>query len=655
MKTKIILFITLLVALLSVFAFTVSAEVPEWTAMQYIDGMADKATFGADGTNATATSRVMLSHEVTDETTGETTTVYTTYPAYYVVKNSTAVGFSFTEINKYTGGITYAAQNVVRIEFPAGTLSTPDMVMKPASGFTALQTVVFPQGFTTIGAFTFKNNDKEDKSALISVEIPSTVTSIGEQAFYRCFYLTSLVIPEGITEIPSKMAYYATGLENLVLPSTLKIIGAHAFDGDGALCGDLVIPHGCTTIDGYSFRKTNVSSVSLPSTLESIGSEVFKACPSLEAVDSKSKIIGSYMFSDCPSLTTVHLENTVTVGAHAFYAATTSVGSITTLNLPDTITSIGDYAFARAKITSVVIPESVTTIGLGIFKQCIELESAVILCSTSSGEMFQNSSKLSKLVFTEKFDTLGSGAFTGLPSSSTIFYTGSDYERMKTLMSGLNRVSQAKYSSYESYKAGTHTTGTYMFIYDANLCEVGFDSNHVYTGNITPTFKGQKFLSSCDFGDFCTRCNQGQIVETLPALFVNKGYAYSGDSMLQGFAVNRELLSKYEGYLGNIKFGLVAAYCGTGAGFDTTDGELITATGDKTNAKIAAVDFTSRPYDLFEMKITGLTESHKQTSFYINAYIIEGGKVYYIDNDQTTDAAVAKSHNEIVAIVESKK
>lgn len=744
MKTKIILFITLLVALLSVFAFAVSAEVPEWTAMQYIDEMADKATFGADGTNATATSRVMLAHEVTDETTGEITTVYTTYPAYYVVKDSTAVGFSFTEINKYTGGITYAAKNVVRIEFPAGTLSTPDTVMKPAGGFTALQTVVFPQGFTTIGPYTFKvNDDNKFESALVSVEIPSTVTSIGEHAFYRCYHLTSLVIPEGVTEIPSKMAYYATGLENLVLPSTLKIIGTNAFDGDGALCGDLVIPegvteindyafrycgvtsvsissevetvgkdvfrecpnlttatikcktisnnmfykctllntiilentesigqyafeqtalscdivipHGCKTIGNYSFRKTNVSSVSLPSTLESIGSEVFKACPSLEAVNSKSKIIGSYMFSDCPSLTTVHLENTVTVGAHAFYAASTSVGSITTLNLPDTITSIGDYAFARAKITSIVIPESLTTIGLGIFKQCIELESAVILCSTSSGEMFQNSSKLSKLVFTENFDTLGSGAFGSIASSSTIFYTGSDYERMKTLLSSLNRVSQAKFSSYESYKAGTHTTGTYMFIYDANLCEVGFDSNHIYTGDITPTFAGQKFLSSCDFGDFCTRCNQGQIIETLPALFVNKGYAYSDDSMLQGFAVNRELLSKYEGYLGNIKFGLVAAYCGTGAGFDTTDGELITATGDKTNAKIAAVDFTSRSYDLFEMKITGLSESHKQTGFYINAYIIEGGKVYYIDNDQTTDTAVAKSHNEIVAIVDSKK
>ncbi|MBR2444255.1 MAG: leucine-rich repeat domain-containing protein [Clostridia bacterium] len=654
MKTKIILFITLLVALLSVFAFTVSAEVPEWTAMQYLDDMADKATFGADGTNATATSRVMLAHEVTDETTGEITTVYTTYPAYYVVKNSTAVGFSFTEINKYTDGITYAAKNVVRIEFPNGTLSTPDTVMKPASGFTALQTVVFPQGFTTIGAYTFKNNDNEDKSVLEYVEIPSTVTTIGEQAFYRCLKLKSLIIPEGVTEIPSKMAFYAGSISELYIPSTVTSIGTQAFYY--ALDGvKVTLPEKLVSIGEHAFKGSGVTEVCILSDLQTLGTNIFDSSSLLTSVYCKSKTIGPYMFANCSSLTTVRLENTVTIGLHAFYASSTANGSITTLNIPDTVTSIGNYAFARAKITSVVIPESVTTIGLGIFKQCTELESAVILCSTSSGEMFQNSSKLSKLVFTEKFDTLGSGAFSGLPSSSTIFYTGSDYSRMKTLMSSLNRVSQAKYSSYESYKAGTHTTGTYMFIYDANLCEVGFDSNHIYTGDITPTFEGQKFLSSCDFGDFCTRCSQGQIIETLPALFINKGYAYSGDSMLQGFAVNRELLSKYESYLGNIKFGLVAAYCGTGAGFDTTDGELITATGDKTNEKIAAVDFTSRSYDLFEMKITGLSESHKQTSFYINAYIIEGGKVYYIDNDQTTDTAVAKSHNEIVAIVESKE
>ena len=660
MKTKIILFITLLVALLSVFAFTVSAEVPEWTAMQYIDEMADKATFGADGTKATATSRVMLAHEVTDETTGEITTVYTTYPAYYVVKNSTAVGFSFTEINNYTGDITYAAKNVVRIEFPNGTLSTPEQVLKPDKGFTALQTVVFPQGFTTIGQYTFKNNDNTDKSSLVSVEIPSTVTSIGQQAFYRCYYLTSLVIPEGVTEIPTQMAYYTKALENLVLPSTLKTIGSQAFYYAGSaegvsIAAPTVIPEGCTTIGDYAFKFSGVTDVSIPSTLESVGIQLFMSCPNLTTVTCSSKTIGDLMFSECPALQTVTLYNTVTIGDRAFFAKSAEKSSITSFNLPDTVTSIDDFAFARSKVTSIVVPAGVTTLGDGVFKESKSLESAVVLGSITGSNMFYGCTNLSKLVFTEKFDTLGSSAFGYIASSSTIFYTGSDYERMKTLLSSLNRVSQAKFSSYESYKAGTHTTGTYMFIYDANLCEVGFDSNHVYTGNITPTFKGQKFLSSCDFGDFCTRCNQGQIVETLPALFINKGYAYSGDSMLQGFAVNRELLSEYEGYLGNIKFGLVAAYCGTGAGFDTTDGELITATGEKTNAKIAAVDFTSRSYDLFEMKITGLTESHKQTSFYINAYIIEGGKVYYIDNDQTTDTAVAKSHNEIVAIVESKK
>lgn len=362
------------------------------------------------------------------------------------------------------------------------------------------------------------------------------------------------------------------------------------------------------------------------------------------------------MFSECSSLKTVRLENTVTIKLHAFYVSSAANGSITSIDLPDTITSIGDYAFARAKITSVVIPASLETIGLGIFKQCTELESAVILCSSSSGEMFQNSSKLSKLVFTESFTTLGSGSFTNIASSSTIFYTGSDYERMKTLMSSLNRVSQAKFSSYESYKAGTHTTGTYMFIYEANLCEVGFDGNHVYTGKITPSFAGEKFLSECSFGDLCTRCNEGQIIETLPALFISKGYSHSEDaessySLLQGFGVNRELISKYEAYLGDIKFGLIAAYCGTGAdGFDTTSGNLINANGQTVNTKVAHVDFTERGYDLFEMKITGLSSSHLATSFYINGYIIANDTVYYIDDQKTTATAVSKTYNSVAGI-----
>ncbi|MBQ7906937.1 MAG: leucine-rich repeat domain-containing protein [Clostridia bacterium] len=214
MKAKFILFLTLTLALLSIFAVSVSAEVPEWTAMQYLDGMADKATFGEDGTSA-ATSRVMLSHEVTDETTGETTIVYTTYPAYYICKDSTSLTMTYTEINEYAG-VTYAAANVVRLEIPKGTVTLPDEVLRASKGYTALQTVVIPEGVTTIGGFVFKVKDNETNTSLISVDIPSTVTSIGEDAFYRCLYLTKLIIPEGVTTIPGQMAYYAGSITELI-------------------------------------------------------------------------------------------------------------------------------------------------------------------------------------------------------------------------------------------------------------------------------------------------------------------------------------------------------------------------------------------------------------------------------------------------------
>ena len=105
-------FILVLIALfVCALAVTVSAaEIPEWTEVTVLEGMTDKATFGADGT-AGATSRVLMSD-------GKT------YPAYYIFKNSTTLGIDFTEINKK--GVTYAQKNVVRVEIPNGitTLSS---------------------------------------------------------------------------------------------------------------------------------------------------------------------------------------------------------------------------------------------------------------------------------------------------------------------------------------------------------------------------------------------------------------------------------------------------------------------------------------------------------------------------------------------------
>ena len=107
--------------LLCAFAITaMAAEIPDWTEVTVLDGMADKATFGADGTVG-ATSRVLMSD-------GKT------YPAYYICKDSKTLGITFADINKKSG-TTYSASSVVRIEVPKGITATADMNFRTADGY----------------------------------------------------------------------------------------------------------------------------------------------------------------------------------------------------------------------------------------------------------------------------------------------------------------------------------------------------------------------------------------------------------------------------------------------------------------------------------------------------------------------------------------
>ncbi|MBQ7906491.1 MAG: hypothetical protein IJ309_00795, partial [Clostridia bacterium] len=145
------------------------------------------------------------------------------------------------------------------------------------------------------------------------------------------------------------------------------------------------------------------------------------------------------------------------------------------------------------------------------------------------------------------------------------------------------------------------------------------------------------------------------VLTTLEPLFKSNGFAATtGDSaaMMQSFAVNKALIEAYKPYLGDIKFGLVAAYCGTGTDFDTTNGALVNADGTGVNGKVAIVDFTDRAYDIFEMKIAGIGEDHKNTEFYICAYVIENNAVSYINNNTTATTATAVKYADVAAFVD---
>ena len=646
MRKKILLLVALISMLCIVLAIGISAaEIPEWTQITELEGMSDKSVFGQDGTKG-ATSRVLMSD-------GKT------YPAYYICKNSTSLGFSFTELSDVAQK-TYEEVDVVRLEVPSGTISAPQAVLKTANGYTSLVTVSLPEGFTTLNGYTFYGSSTAP-SALVTVYFPSTLRTFGINEFIDCTSLEELIIPEGVEKITKDFARNATSLKRVVFPSTLKTIDATAFRYAG-LTGEIVLPEGLTTIGQYAFANTNVESVVLPSTLQTIGTYVFTECSSLVSVTSKSPTIGNQMFYKCPNIENVVLENTVTIGTQAFNNPNGGTTNIKDLVLPEGLTSIGNYAFARCKITEIVLPSTLTTVSESVFLSCLSLKKVVALNTTFGVNMFQSCSALNELVLTDKFTTFGKNSLGSVSSTTfTIYYTGTDYERIRDLGSACtdrfkeNSGKGTSYCTYEDYLNGNYRQYKYMCIYDINLCTAAFDDIHTEPsddGNCTTalvcsmckeyTIREAKehisnsrafYASYTEKGEYYVGCtNEGCTVgttEELSPLFTCLGYSssyYGNSGLALGFVADRKAIARYNELTGEaIGYGIFAVAQSNAEGKEIIDVNGVGAKG------VASVEFSGREYDVLEMKITGFeTEEHKNAQLALGAYVIDGGKVHYL-------------------------
>ncbi len=662
MKRKIVFFaiVTALIScLLAVSAY--ATEIPEWTAITEISGMPDKSVFGDDG-KAGATSRVLMSDGVT-------------YPAYYICKNSTSVGFSYSDLNSKTGK-SYAAKDVIRIEIPKGTLSTPMSAMKTESGYTALLTVSFPEGFTTLGSYTFKGTTSIP-SSLMYVTLPSTLTSIEQYAFTYCNSLKELIIPEGITSIPKEMASYTSSLERVVFPSTLVSIGELSFRTSN-LSGGVVIPEGCTTISNYAFKGAGVTSVTLPSTLETVGQDIFYDCISITTVNSKSPIIGYRMFYNCDSLTSITLENTVEIREQGFCNPDNGILNITELVLPEGLTSIGNYAFARSKLTSIVLPSTLTTMGQNIFYGSTTLQKIVALNSGFGQSMFMNCSSVNELVLTENFTSFGKDALSSVSQTSFItYYTGTDYDRIKSVCANTTRLSQAKYYSYEDYLDENYTYNKFMVIYDANLCDVAYDGAHAEDGNpcvvncdrcgtsgvaqaspvhnesVIIEYKngyhnaGEKIIGCTNEG--CTHNAKAEF----PAIFFAKGYSTNSEknSINGGYTVALDILKTYKEAMGEIKYGVVIA---NAKSFDGND--FFNASNKVNTTKALQVEIDSQ-YCNFDCSINFGANTDVELDLIICAYVIDANGVTFIQSDSGNNVTIGDDTfksvtlNQVIALV----
>lgn len=300
------------------------------------------------------------------------------------------------------GGYLSSFKNVTEITIP-GSVKVFNATLQ---NMKQLKTLTFDEGVEEIASGSVVSGCKN----LTTIHLPSSLQKLsGTDTFSGASALTDITLPEGIAITEGSTFSECTSLESIELPASITTIPSHMFAGCSAL--ERVTAKGTiTAIDNGAFGSvtdwknhetadTALTEIPDLSQVTSIGDRAFYGCSALETVDLHSvTTMGYAAFQGCKALSgKIDLSNLEEIPGHAFCydpnitsvitcSTLSSIGDwafiwagISTISLPETLNSIGTYTFYKASLSgTVALPDSLTQLGASAFSGCKEVEAIQI-------------------------------------------------------------------------------------------------------------------------------------------------------------------------------------------------------------------------------------------------------------------------------------
>ena len=328
--------------------------------------------------------------------------------AFYGCNRLTSVDFSTCEETLNIGGSAFEYTAITSVVFPKGLKSVGKWAFDSCEDlktvdFSACKELVSIEAnafsecgltevnlsvcskLTSIGEYAFCKNQ-----ALTKVVFPTSLSTLGESAFYQCSALKSADISDTDLTVISDGAFRETGLTEMTLPDGVVTVEQNAFAGCTSL-SFLAFGNNLESIGWQAFCETAITHLHLPDSLTTIGNDAFSNCKSLTSIEwpNNSAFTTVTGFDGCTALPVselnevLNLASVIEIGDYAF-----SNCSFDSVVIPSSIKKIGEDAFYDTGMTSLTLSPGVEVIGAHAFAYCEGLAGTKVIVPETVNEIY---------------------------------------------------------------------------------------------------------------------------------------------------------------------------------------------------------------------------------------------------------------------------